>query len=98
MRKLQRAAVVAAISSSLGLIGAGTAVADGWGHHHGHHGHHHGHIHQDVNCKTHSTAVSILNISIANGLLLNGLIGNEGGVGNTSQGNIAVTCAASVGD
>jgi hypothetical protein len=96
MRKLQRAAVVAAISSSLGLIGAGTAAADGWGHHHGHHGHHHGHIHQDVTCKTHDTNVSIVPIALLNNLINVG-IGNEGGNGVLTQGaSSSVTCAASV--
>ncbi|MGP3982708.1 hypothetical protein [Streptomyces sp. KR80] len=88
MRKLTKAALVAATAGSVGFIGAGTAVADGP----------HGHgvkVRQAVSCRSHDTNVSVLDISLANALLASGLIGNEGGAGNTDQSEGSVqTCTA----
>ncbi|MGW6906506.1 hypothetical protein [Streptomyces sp. NPDC054940] len=66
MRKLQRAAVAAAMLGGLSLIANGTAVAqpmDGHGH-----------------CKSHDLNVNLLNIALANGLLGNAING-EGNAG-----------------
>lgn len=74
MRKLQRAAVVAAMVGSVGFFGVGTAVAGG------------GpdiDVNQKSSCKSHDLNISILSgIGVANGLLGN-LLGGEGDPGAT---------------
>ncbi|MCT2589869.1 hypothetical protein LHJ74_08070 [Streptomyces sp. N2-109] len=83
MRKLQKLAVVAAMVGSVGIVGAGTAVAGG--------GHGGGGlaINQSANCKSHDANVSVLsNIGVLNGLAGNAVNG-EGAPGATvfSQGS-----------
>lgn len=76
MRKLQRAAVVAAMVGSVGFFGVGAAVAGG------------GpdiDVQQTTNCKSHDLNLSVLsNIGVLNGVLGNALNG-EGDPGATAQ-------------
>ncbi|GAU68793.1 hypothetical protein SSP35_09_00360 [Streptomyces sp. NBRC 110611] len=75
MRKLHKAAVVAAVLGSVGFLGGGTAHADGKG----------GFMmHQGSSCKSHDLNVDVLGeVGIANGLLGNALNG-EGPAGAQS--------------
>jgi hypothetical protein len=79
MRKLQKAAVLVAALGSIGLLGAGTAHADG--------GHGKGgkfDIKQGSSCRSHDLNVDVLGeVGIANGLLGNALNG-EGSPGAQS--------------
>ncbi|MEU1213079.1 hypothetical protein ACFYSH_12295 [Streptomyces sp. NPDC005791] len=80
MRKLQKAAVVAAMLGSIGFIGAGTASA-GEGPSFD--------ITQSTSCKSHDLNIDILgNVGILNGVLGNALNG-EGNPGaqSTTQGS-----------
>ncbi|MCT2593897.1 hypothetical protein LHJ74_28995 [Streptomyces sp. N2-109] len=79
MRKLQKLAVVAAMVGSVGIVGAGTAVAGG--------GHGGGKvaISQSTECKSHDLNVSVLsNIGVLNGLAGN-LLNGEGNPGQTAM-------------
>lgn len=87
MRKIQKAAVVAAILGSIGFVGAGTASASGG----------YGHsddngdvsISQHTSCVSHDLNVDVLgNVGVANGVLGN-LAGGEGNPGaqGTDQGS-----------
>ncbi|UQA95033.1 hypothetical protein [Streptomyces halobius] len=83
MRKLRKAAVVAAVLGSVGFLGAGTAVADG----HGGHGHKDGTrigLSQGNHCRSHDINVNILGeVGLVNGLL-GGALGGEGSPGAQS--------------
>ncbi|MFJ7077903.1 hypothetical protein [Streptomyces sp. NPDC098781] len=75
MHKLRKAAVVVAAIGTVGLLGAGTATADG----HGQGGKSGGDkfsVLQSSNCKSHDLNVDVLgNVGLINGLLGNGLNG-----------------------
>jgi hypothetical protein len=86
MRKIQKAAVVAAALGSIAFIGAGTAYAGGADD-----------IKQANNCKSHDLNVDILgNVGVANGVLGN-LLNGEGdpGAQSTKQGS-TVSCMNTV--
>jgi hypothetical protein len=90
MRKIQKVAVVAAIVGSAGFLGSGTAFATG--------GPEVG-VQQGNQCSTHDTSINILsNVSLLNGGILSGLLGNEGDQGETNQ-NIGsqLECGNAVG-
>lgn len=85
MRKIQKAALVAAMLGSLGLIGAGTAAASTSGSGSGHDGKKDKNssikITQSSECKSHDVNLALLNnVGIANGVLGN-LLGGEGNPG-----------------
>ncbi|GGU87194.1 hypothetical protein GCM10010260_20670 [Streptomyces filipinensis] len=66
MHRLRKAAVLLAAVSTVGLVTAGTAHADGHG----------GHIMQSSNCKDHDLNLDLLGeVGILNGLLGNALNG-----------------------
>ncbi|MFF4949735.1 hypothetical protein ACWC2K_10565 [Streptomyces chattanoogensis] len=100
MRKLRTAAIVAAALGTLGILGAGTAHADG-----GYGGKSSGgssgssfQIKQGSSCRSHDTNVDILGeVGIANGLGGN-LLGGEGAAGaqSTTLGS-SMGCNNSVG-
>ncbi|GGU51402.1 hypothetical protein GCM10010211_15090 [Streptomyces albospinus] len=78
MRKLHKAALVAAVLGSVSILGAGTASADGGG------GGSRFDIRQSAQCRSHDTNVDILGeVGIANGLGGN-LLGGEGAPGAQS--------------
>ncbi|MFJ9420213.1 hypothetical protein ACIRPT_39595 [Streptomyces sp. NPDC101227] len=82
MRKLRKAAVVAAVLGSVGLLGAGTAHAEGGKYGGGKDGNFN--IKQGSSCRSHDTNVDVLGeVGIANGLLGN-LLGGEGSPGAQS--------------
>jgi hypothetical protein len=93
MRKIQKAAVVAAMLGSIGFVGAGTAAA--------YDGSQHGKdidITQANQCKSHDLNIALLNnIGVANGVLGN-LLGGEGAPGAQSfdQGS-KLACSNSAG-
>ncbi|UQA95036.1 hypothetical protein [Streptomyces halobius] len=96
MRKLRKAAIVVAALGSMGVLGAGTAHADG----HGGGKHQMGSlmVKQGNHCRSHDTNVDILGeVGILNGLLANAL-GGEGSPGaqSTSMGS-TMGCSNSVG-
>lgn len=75
MRKLHKAAVVAAMVGATGFLGAGTAFAGGPGFD----------VDQSTTCRSHDLNVDVLsNIGVLNGLLGNALNG-EGNPGQTVQ-------------
>ncbi|MEU9121277.1 hypothetical protein AB0C96_15725 [Streptomyces sp. NPDC048506] len=77
MRKLQKAAVVAATLGSVAILGAGTAYADG-------HGGNQFDIKQGNSCRSHDLNVDVLGeVGILNGVLGNALNG-EGAPGAQS--------------
>ncbi|MBT2511675.1 hypothetical protein J7I98_39045 [Streptomyces sp. ISL-98] len=89
MHKLRKAAVLVAALGSLGLLGAGTAHADGGGYGHGGKGGDHFNIKQSSNCKSHDLNLDILGqVGLLNGALGN-LLGGEGNPGaqNTHIGS-----------
>ncbi|MFJ8633837.1 hypothetical protein [Streptomyces sp. NPDC093568] len=75
MHKLRKAAVVVAALGTVGLLGAGTATADG----HGGHGKKDGDkfsVLQSSNCKSHDLNVDVLGqVGVLNGLLGSALNG-----------------------
>ena len=77
MRKIQKAALVAAMLGSIGFVGAGTAAAQG-----GHGGEDFNlNIKQSSQCKSHDLNIALLNnIGLANGVLGN-VLGGEGNPG-----------------
>ncbi|MEU7637999.1 MULTISPECIES: hypothetical protein [unclassified Streptomyces] len=76
MRKLHKAAVVAAVLGGVSILGVGTATADGGGNRFD--------IRQSSMCRSHDTNVDILGeVGIANGLGGN-LLGGEGSPGAQS--------------
>lgn len=78
MHKLRKAAVLVAALSSVGLLGAGTAHADG-------HGGNSAKVLQSTQCKSHDLNIDILGIvGVLNGVLGNGLNG-EGPAGSQSN-------------
>jgi hypothetical protein len=82
MRKIQKAAVVAAMLGTIGFAGAGTAFA-------GDHGGDQYEISQSTSCKSHDLNLDVLGeVGILNGLAGN-LLGGEGNPGAqaTSQGS-----------
>ncbi|MBT2401203.1 hypothetical protein [Streptomyces sp. ISL-100] len=80
MHKLRKAAVLVAALGSIGLLGAGTAHADGGPHGHGKGGDHFK-INQGSKCKSHDLNVDVLGeVGLVNGLLGNALNG-EGNPG-----------------
>ncbi|WP_155059681.1 hypothetical protein [Streptomyces blattellae] len=82
MRKLHKAAVLVAALSSVGLLGAGTASANGGDGHGGKGGNYS--VLQSTECKSHDLNLDILGqVGILNGLLGQGLNGegNSGGQG-----------------
>lgn len=82
MRKLRKVAVVAAVLSSVGLLGAGNAIADGHGGH-GKDGTKIG-LSQGNHCRSHDVNVNILGeVGLVNGLL-GGALGGEGSPGAQS--------------
>ncbi|MFI6008430.1 hypothetical protein ACIBAG_06325 [Streptomyces sp. NPDC051243] len=86
MHKLRKAAVLVAALSTIGLVGAGTAHADGRGWGDGHRGG--GNkvkVQQSTSCKSHDLNIDILGIvGVLNGLLGNGVNG-EGLSGSQSN-------------
>ena len=90
MRKLQKAAVVAAIIGTMGFAGAGTAFAGD------HDGGNSFDVHQSTECKSHDLNLSLLGeVGLVDGLGGN-LLGGEGNPGaqNTGQGS-SITCGNS---
>ena len=74
MRKLQKAAVVAALLGTVGLVGSGTAVAWDGGDHYN--------VQQSTSCKSHDLNLDLLGeVGLLNGLAGNALNGegNPGG-------------------
>ncbi|WP_407287423.1 hypothetical protein [Streptomyces sp. BP-8] len=93
MRMLRKAAVVAAALGTIGILGAGTAYADG-----GKEGGGRIEIKQGSSCRSHDTNVDVLGeVGIANGLGGN-LLGGEGdpGAQSTTMGS-SMGCNNSVG-
>ncbi|MEV6167091.1 hypothetical protein AB0L99_02545 [Streptomyces sp. NPDC051954] len=83
MHKLRKAAVLVAAVSSVGLLGAGTAVANG-GDGHGGKGGGNFNVLQSSECKSHDLNVDVLGqVGVLNGVLGQGLNGegNSGGQG-----------------
>ncbi|MFJ7077549.1 hypothetical protein [Streptomyces sp. NPDC098781] len=77
MHKLRKAAVLVAALSTVGVLTAGTAHADGPG------GNQYG-VKQSTNCKSHDLNIDILGVvGLLNGVLGNGLNG-EGNSGSQS--------------
>ncbi|MGI5376076.1 hypothetical protein ACQEV2_17840 [Streptomyces sp. CA-251387] len=77
MHKLRKAAVLVAALSSVALVGAGTAHADGRGND--------VKVGQSTSCKSHDLNIDVLGIvGVLNGVLGNGLNGegNSGGQAN----------------
>ena len=88
MRKIQKAALVAAMLGSLGFIGAGTAFAGDHGGDKGEKGDKFW-VSQSTQCKSHDVNVDVLGeVGVLNGLLGNTL-GGEGNPGdqNTKLGS-----------
>lgn len=84
MRKLQKAAVVAAMVGSMGFIGAGTAFAGG--------GPTIG-VEQGNECRSHDVNISALNnIGLLNGLLGNAAAGEGDAGAQTYEQGSDVTC------
>ncbi|WP_151476928.1 hypothetical protein [Streptomyces albicerus] len=83
MHKLRKAAVLVAAIGSVGLLGAGTANAQGGGDDgHGGKGGGQHNVLQSSNCKSHDLNIDILGqVGLLNGLLGNGLNG-EGKAGS----------------
>ncbi|MEV8435346.1 hypothetical protein PGH47_19690 [Streptomyces sp. HUAS 31] len=80
MHKLRKAAVLVAAISTIGLMGAGTATADGHGDHGGKGGDKFS-VLQSSNCKSHDLNVDVLGqVGVLNGLLGSALNG-EGNPG-----------------
>ncbi|WP_432194174.1 hypothetical protein [Streptomyces sp. bgisy027] len=80
MHKLRKAAVLVAAISTVGLLGAGTATADGHGGHGGKGGDKFS-VLQSSNCKSHDLNVDVLGqVGVLNGLLGSALNG-EGNPG-----------------
>jgi hypothetical protein len=80
MYKLRKAAVLVAALASVGLLGAGTAHADG-GYGHGGKGGDHFNIKQGSTCKSHDLNLDVLGeVGLINGALGNALngVGNPG--------------------
>jgi hypothetical protein len=76
MRKIRKAAAVAAMVGGIGFMGAGNAFAGGPDIA----------IEQGNKCSTHDTSLNVLsNVSALNGGILSGLLGNEGNLGETNQ-------------
>ncbi|MGC9543214.1 hypothetical protein [Streptomyces sp. UG1] len=76
MHKLRKAAVVVAAIGTVGLLGAGTATADGHGGHGGKKGGDKFSVLQSSNCKSHDLNVDVLGqVGILNGLLGSALNG-----------------------
>jgi hypothetical protein len=88
MHKLRKAAVVVVALGSVGILGAGTASAngqDGHGDKGGDKGKGHYKVMQSSNCKSHDLNLDILGqVGILNGLLGNALNG-EGNAGGQSK-------------
>jgi hypothetical protein len=87
MQKLRKAAVLIAALSSVALVGAGTAHADGHGH--GHRGGNDVKVQQSTSCKSHDLNIDILGtVGLLNGLL-GGALNGEGSEGsqNTHLGS-----------
>jgi hypothetical protein len=81
MHKLRKAAVLVAAIGTVGLLGAGTASANGGDDRGGKGGGHHS-VLQSSECKSHDLNIDILGqVGLLNGLLGNGLNGegNSGG-------------------
>ncbi|TJZ42824.1 hypothetical protein FCH28_33575 [Streptomyces piniterrae] len=84
MRKLHKAALVAAVLASVGILGAGTATADGHGGKGGKKGGGDITITQGSSCRSHDTNVDVLGeVGVLNGLAGN-LLGGEGSPGAQS--------------
>ncbi|GAA4078670.1 hypothetical protein [Streptomyces shaanxiensis] len=82
MQKLRKAAVLVAALSSVALVGAGTAHADGHGH--GHRGGNDFKVQQSTSCKSHDLNIDILGtVGLLNGLL-GGALNGEGNEGSQS--------------
>lgn len=84
MHKLRKAAVLVAALSTVGVLGAGTAHADGGGHR--------GNnlkVQQSTSCKSHDLNISLLGIvGLLNGVLGNGVNGEgEAGSQNSQLGS-----------
>lgn len=80
MHKLRKAAVLVAALSSVGLLAAGTAHADGHGR-----GGNSAKVLQSTQCKSHDLNIDVLGIvGVLNGVLGNGLNG-EGPAGSQSN-------------
>ncbi|MGW0737046.1 hypothetical protein [Streptomyces sp. NPDC002851] len=97
MHKLRKAAVLVAALSTVGLLSAGTAHAQG-GRDGGGHGQGRVDIKQSSNCKSHDLNLDVLGqVGLLNGLLGNGLNG-EGNAGSqdTHLGS-SMGCDSSVG-
>ncbi|MFC5217885.1 hypothetical protein [Streptomyces coerulescens] len=76
MHKLRKAAVVVAALGTVGLLGAGTATADGHGGHGGKGGGDKFSVLQSSNCKSHDLNVDVLGqVGVLNGLLGSALNG-----------------------
>lgn len=81
MHKLRKAAVLVAALSSVALVGAGTAHADG----HGHRGGNDVKVQQSTSCKSHDLNIDILGIvGVLNGAL-GGALNGEGSEGSQSN-------------
>jgi hypothetical protein len=90
MRKIQKAALVAAMLGGIGFVGAGTAAAHG--------GDFDIDVKQANQCRTHDLNISVLNnLGLANGVLGN-VLGGEGNPGAQSfdQGS-KLQCSNSAG-
>ncbi|WP_031487571.1 hypothetical protein [Streptomyces bicolor] len=89
MHKLRKAAVMVAALSTIGLVGAGTAHADGRGWGDGHRGGNQAKVQQSTSCKSHDLNIDILGtVGLLNGLL-GGALNGEGSEGsqNTHLGS-----------
>jgi hypothetical protein len=76
MGRIRKAAAVAVMVGGIGFMGAGTAFAGGpdIG------------IKQGNKCSSHDTSLNVLsNLSLLNGGIASGLLGNEGDIGETNQ-------------
>ncbi|MFJ9849610.1 hypothetical protein [Streptomyces sp. NPDC101150] len=97
MRKLRKAAVVVAVLGTVGLLGAGTASADG-GKYSGEKGGQSWNVKQGNSCRSHDLNVDVLGeVGVLNGVAAN-LLNGEGAAGSqhTPIGS-SMGCNTSVG-
>ncbi|MGW0758342.1 hypothetical protein ACWD1Y_18015 [Streptomyces sp. NPDC002814] len=97
MHKLRKAAVVVVALGSVGILGAGTASANGQDGH-GDKGKGHHKVMQSSECKSHDLNIDILGqVGILNGLLGNALNGEGNAGGQSKHIGSTMGCSNSVG-
>ncbi|MFI9047569.1 hypothetical protein [Streptomyces sp. NPDC053427] len=97
MRKLRKAAVVVAVLGSVGLLGAGTASADG-GKYGGGKGGDSWNVKQGNSCRSHDLNVDVLGeVGILNGVLGNALNGEGAAGAQSTPIGSSMGCNDSVG-